>query len=252
VTVEHPSIDTIADYCAQLLPADAAEAMATHLSQCSVCADEAASVEAVSAVLAGEARRPLKMPEPVQRAIDDALRAERSATVVPLVPGTSRRTPSGLGRVRRPLLSAAAAVIAVAGVTGVVRLVQGTGNEQPQTASTAPPARAAGASAVSPSPPSSTNGHQPGRTSQGLSPRFLRSYAEKLTDDFTKGRAVEKPDDARKSLKGCAAPDVPATDIVTVRRWLGMQAIVGIDPMNRRAYVLDCHTPAKELYHTHY
>jgi hypothetical protein len=249
VTTEHPSIDAIADYCAELLPDDAADVLAAHLAACSLCSDDAAAITHVSAVLAGDAQRPLPMPEPVRRAIDAALLDERRATGASAVPRVNRRMPSARVGVGRPLLAAAAVIVAVSGITGVVRVIAGAGNDHPSALQK--PLNA------SPSSGRPTARHRatvsPGGTrlhegSGPLSPQSLPSYAIRLTH-----AAPARPRlDRRVQLAGCAVPRVPPNDVMAVRRWHRAQAIVVVDPAARRVTVFDCGTAATVLYVSSY
>jgi hypothetical protein len=249
VTAEHPSTDTIADYCAELLAPPAADALAAHLAECSPCTGEAAAIRHVSAVLAGDARRPLPMPEPVRLAIDDALRDESRSNAGSVVSRTDRRTPSALARTKGPLLSAAAAVVAVAGVTGGVRVIAGSGNDHPSALPTPQNVSSGGGTVATQGNPVSAAGGTPLQQPSGpLSAQSLPSYANRLTH-----AAPAQPRlDGRAQMGGCAVPHVPATDVMAVRRWHHVQAIVVVDPATRRVTVLDCDTAATVLYVTSY
>lgn len=249
-TADHPSLDTIADYCALLLPMAEADAISAHLSLCTRCAANAAAVGQVPAILSGAARTPMPMPESVQRALDDAIRAESEARAGSVIRLAGRRTPqapSGLSRAGRPLLAAAAAVVAVAGIAGIIRSVDSSADGNSQTSSAAHYGQptAAGAAAASGSA-SQQEDHQ--ASPPVLSPQNLPAYADRLTSGNRTGSLAPR----LSRSTGCAAPDTIASDVVTTARWHGARAVIVVDAVKRRVAVLDCRTASTLLYSSSY
>lgn len=248
----HLSLDTIADYLAELLPAAEADAVAVHLSTCSRCAADAETVQQVPAILSSAARAPLPMPEAVTSALDDVLHSEtesRSSVVRLADRRSTTQGSSGVSRSKGPLLVAAAAVLAVVGVAGAVRGLGGLGAGQSalsSDSSTAESSVAGGAAAAAPGTPSGLD--QSKALPRGLSPQNLPAYAERLT-------GFDRPPTRSTSAQAigvCAAPQTSASGVVTVRRWKGAPAVIVVDPTSRRVTVLDCRTAATELYATGY
>ncbi|TWF98814.1 anti-sigma factor family protein [Kitasatospora viridis] len=143
----HPSVEQLADLAEDLLPADRAAAVRTHLADCPECADTTAALTELTALLAADPIEP--MPQEVARRIDAALAAAQPSTptapitpptpAAPTVPGApaaplspgapparadrSTRAAGRPGRRRRFVL-AAAACLAVFGLGGGLLLSQ--------------------------------------------------------------------------------------------------------------------------------
>lgn len=248
MTTDHPSLDTIADYCAALLPAPEAESLAGHLSHCSHCAANAVAIHQVPTILSGAADAALPMPESVARAIDDALRSEtksRSSVVDLAGRRTSTVATSRASRLRRPLLAAAAAVVAVAGIAAVVDGLRGSsGGSAASSAADSADSAANGGQAAASAPDQSLKS-----SPRALSPQNLSAYADRLT------RREQRPRVQMGTPKrggGCAAPRTLASDIAVVRRWETGRVVVVVHPDTRRVTVLDCRTASTELYSTSY
>lgn len=246
MSADHPTIETIADSRALLLPPEQQAYVTAHLSACADCAAAAEAVAEVSSLLAQSRADVVPMPDGVAAKLDAALRhagAERASTVVPLA-----RQPASAPRNRHrawPLLAAAAAaVIAVS----VVRI----GDLDPFGGSSTSSATARDSAADTPA-----NGAAPGaegyRSSpnkssarvhlEELSPAKLAPYADGIVADTAARAAV---------AKGCASVPTPDGDIVSGARWQGEPAIVVIDPARREVTVLDCKTASLVLFRTDY
>jgi hypothetical protein len=252
VTVDHPSMDTLADYCAELLSGPAADSVRRHLAGCARCASNADAIRQVPALLAAAGRSPLTMPDFVERRIDDALRGEGAASASSVVAAVANPTPDAVRRTgppaRWPLLAAAAAVV-IAGTVGVVRELSGSTADSP-SASTAAPGRLPSASSGRSVPAQQRPGVPPEADKAGgpLTPQNLSSYADQLS------RGVTSRLDARStpSRTGCAVPSTSASDVVATGRWLGAPAVVVVHRNIRRVIVLDCRTASTVLYSAGY
>jgi anti-sigma factor RsiW len=252
VTADHPSMDTLGDYCADLLPGPAADSVRRHLSGCAHCEANAAAIRQVPTLLAAAGRTPLSMPDLLERRIDDALRRESSTRASHLVAPTETpalRRPRPVSTQRKwPLLAAAAAVIVV-GIAGVVLDLGGSTEDSP-SASTAPHGRLPSRPSVGSVPGRQATGAsgEAAKAARPLSPQNLSSYAVQLSRS-TSSRLTARDAPIRT---GCAAPHTSAADVVVAARWLGAPAVVVVHLSIRRVTVLDCRTASRVLYSAGY
>jgi hypothetical protein len=253
VTADHPSIDTLADYCAELLSGPAAETVRQHLLGCASCEADADAIRRVPAHLAAAGRSPLTMPDFVERRIDDALRSEdaaRASNAVTAVTGITRKEPRLTPSQGRWTMLAAAAAVIVAGTVGVVRELGGG------STGTAPSASTAAHGTLPSAPPIRS---VPARQGRGipteadkavgpLTPQNLSSYAAQLSRTLSgKPETRDTP-----SRTGCAVPSMSASDVVRTGWWLGAPAVVVVHRSIRRVTVLDCRTASTVLYSAGY
>lgn len=257
MTAPHPSLDTLADYCARLLSSGDADEVATHLGQCTACAAQADAVRQVPAVLAAAASGAPPMPEAVWRDVEEALRREGDLRGTAPASLTGRRTAKPFPSWRRPIWSlaaAAAAVVAVAGGIEVVHRLGGSDSAADSAATRAhhpggnPHVVAAGGAAPPPSAASKRQQFDKQLSQRQLSPRNLPGYAAQLAAAPTTSPAFNTSRLSRR----CASPESSPSEIVTVSRWEGARAVVIVNPAAQRVQVLDCSTASVLLYSTSY
>ena len=190
MTADHPSIETVADYRAGLLPEHEQAAVSAHVVSCVDCTAASEAVGEVVSLLTASSSAPLPMPPDVAARLDAALRNaghEQSDTVVPIGRAS---TPSAPRRPRRalPLLAAAAAVVAVTAVA-FENLDSLGGGSQAEDASSADsaaagsPGEAGGARAES-APDQQDHASGDTKTSSvldSLNPSTVAPFAERVT-----------------------------------------------------------------------
>lgn len=266
MTANHPTIDTVADYRAGLLPASAQASVGAHLDGCAECAAASDAVAEVSRLLADSAADAVPMPADVVSMIDRALLAaprERTSEVVPLNrPSTAAAGPAP--RRSWPLLAAVAAAAAV--VVGGAAIANSDLFDSTAESSAASdtsverataPSDAAGGQAEGPGGGALDGGaagdqqdhlngkHQAAAPSrlQSLLPSNLSAYATGITRSSGQVTPVRKT---------CAPVRVPEGDVVSGVRWRGAPAILLVDTAKRVAEVYDCGTASKVLFRTDY
>ena len=272
MTADHPSIETIADHLAALLPPEQHASVAAHLSDCADCTAAAEAVDDVSRLLAQTGAETVPMPAGVAARLDEALRSAgeqraaheavgQGATVVPL----GRRAPAETPRRSRrswPLLVAAAAAVVAVGTVVISDLdLSPGGSADSSVARDAPtnPAQAGDASADSvpgagaPESAAESELNSDNETDSsaaparprltGLSPASLPRYAAGLTRASTQHVPVSRR---------CAPAPAPAGDVISTVRWKGAPATVVVDAEARQVAVLDCETASTVLFRTGY
>jgi len=282
VTADHPSIETIADHLAALLPPEQQASVAAHLSDCADCTAAAEAVDDVSRLLAQTGAETVPMPAGVAAELDEALRSAgeqraaheavgQGATVVPLGRCAPAETPR---RSRRswPLLVAAAAAVVAVGTVVISDLDLSPGGSADSSVArdaltnpaSAGGASAGGASAGGASADPAQGAGAPASAAESelnsdnetdssaaparprltrLSPASLPRYAAGLTRASTQDVPVSRR---------CAPAPAPAGDVISTVRWKGAPATVVVDAEARQAAVLDCETASTVLFRTGY
>jgi hypothetical protein len=269
VNTAHPSLVTLADYLAALLPAGELEAVRCHLSECAECAEAARSLQQVPAILTEAASPAEPMPAAVWDRLTDALRAESQArTPPPLHQDEPAHRPRIWPSRTRPLL-AAAVTVAVVGAAGAAwhQLSSSgqAGNLDSNTAGSstrvldqeshlgaAQRSRTA-AGAGTPTKANPPTAPPKVQLSAGrphpLSRQNVSSYATHVTSASKQGSFGLHV----KAAAACAQPKLATgSAIVAVRRWEGGPAVVVVNPADHRVSVLDCRTASILLYTTRY
>ena len=248
MTADHPSIETVADYRAGLLPEHEQAAVSAHVVSCVDCTAASEAVDEVVSLLTATSSAPLPMPPDVAARLDGALRDaghEQSGTVVPMgrssAPSAQRRPRWAL-----PLVAAAAAVVAVTAIS-FENLDPLGGGSQAEDASSADSVAEgalgeAGGARAEPGPEQQDHVAGDDKTSplrDSLNPSNVAPFAEMVTRKGARVPAVPK---------SCAPVRVPERQIVAAARWNNARAIVLVDREHRRVSVFDCETASRQFY----
>ena len=248
MTADHPSIDTVADYRAGLLPDHEQAAVSAHVASCVDCTAASEAIDEVLSLLTASSSAPVAMPPDVAARLDGALRdagQERSGTVVPLDRSSASSAPR---RPRRalPLLAAAAAVVAVAAVAFENLDPLGGGPQSEDASSAASVAEGAlgeaGGARAEPDPEQQDHASANANDfslPDSLNPSNVEPFAEMITRRGARVPAVPK---------NCAPIRVPERLVVAAARWNNARAIVLVDRKQQRVSVFDCETASRQLY----
>lgn len=273
MTAKHPSIETIADHLAALLPPERQASVGAHLSHCADCTAAAEAVDEVSRLLAQTSADTVPMPAGVAARLDEALRSageQRTAdnrvgpgAIVVQLGRPSAQTPRGSRRSWALLAAAAAAVVAVGTV------VVGDLDLSPDGSADSPLAADAPVSPASDSPAAATAEAAPGAATAESTPERGSDSGNEKDNNFAPARSkltrlspaslplyaagltrVTTQDD---SVSGrCAPAPGPVGDVISTVRWKGARATVVVDADARQATVFDCETASTVLFRTGY
>ena len=239
----HPPIERLADLHQGLLDAQEARTVADHVAACPVCSSTTAALDDVRALLAEEGRRPLPMPDVVERAITAAVdQAATNRTVTSL--SAAREARRRRGRLLPALIGAAATVLTLVAGGAAYRAVieSGAGSQAGAGESLTDSADAASKQQTDP------EGGSAAPNSQSELPRLSAGSVDAYAERLAGGSVVPV---APRECPSASSDAVPLNRQALVR-YEGRRAVLQLHPDARRAVVTTCATPPRVLHRSTY
>lgn len=237
MTHDHPAIDDLADYSADLLPEQQTAGVRTHVEACAACRDTLDALGDVSDVLGSTPAPP--MPVDVSERLDAAIAAESHERATGVVSLAAKRRDATEGSADRPatrrtnafrIVGAAAATLVVLGVAGSW-LISGddettAADGSPSTSSEMTPSSAQEAPADGGSGVQVVSSDLTMRT-----PSDVRDAAERIASGQV-GASV---------AASCSLPSgVPSGATSALTSYRDERAVIMIDASSSRVWVYDC------------